>query len=163
MLTGAADVTGTLKRTTGDFDLNNLTLDGSVVLDGGRVEGIELQKAVVKGRLARRHLNCSSSRSRVPPPGDSQRRSGARRYDAVEPDLSVETPQLAALKNVLGDVQDHITLDGQVTGTNRLRVDGTLSGSDVAYGGVAATPLPAGEAAVWSVLGLGIRARVRVR
>jgi hypothetical protein len=141
-LTGSLAIDGSLEGPVAAFDWGDLTLDADVRLTEGTVGDVSLDRAVLAGRLDRRVVSVQTLTV-----------EGEGLQGAVEGTLALDGTTETALtyrldltrverfRSLVGSAEGDVRLDGRVTGTDTLLVEGSIEGADVAYGGTTAASL----------------------
>ncbi|MGE4053339.1 MAG: translocation/assembly module TamB domain-containing protein [Vicinamibacterales bacterium] len=134
--TGSLDLDGTLAMTDGEFDWRGISADGRIDLTESTVGDISIRRAVLAGSAKDEVVQLRELL--VDSPAIAMSGSGTVAFDEATPTNAVYTlsvPELAVFSDLAGtDVGGSLQADGEVTGTETIRVSGTLSGSSLEYG-----------------------------
>ncbi|RPJ84347.1 MAG: hypothetical protein EHM13_04755, partial [Acidobacteria bacterium] len=140
IFSGKLNVRGSVARIR-DFDARDLVVEGEATLGEGRLRGIAVDAATVKGRYANRLVELEGLTVRGPDLALTASGDVALGEGAVSAlDFTLRTPRLQALAEPFG-VAAHGALEtaGRLTGpVGELRLEGKLSASDLAYSAASA-------------------------
>jgi autotransporter translocation and assembly factor TamB len=142
-VTGSLDISAALNLADGKFDWRTSSAEGSVLLSESRVGGVAIERMALSG--AANDAVVELREFAISGPTMIASASGTVALDGATPTnatYQLTVPQLGAFAELLGrELGGGLQAQGEVAGTETLRIIGSASGSSLQYGGTEATSL----------------------